>query len=118
MGVAIAAAALAGGTAIAQTAGSSAHNMHSMHDMQNMSPAHGQLMAAMKKMDQAMMQGMMDRDPGQAWLKSMAAHHQGAIDMSQIIQRHTKDAAVLREARKTITDNTKALADVRAKIRR
>ena len=36
----------------------------------------------MDRMNQAMMQGMMDPDPAKAWMKSMAAYHRGAIEMS------------------------------------
>ena len=56
-------------------------------------------------------------DPAKAWMKSMAAHHRGAIEMSQIIMRHTKNAEVLAEARKTVDDNQRALAELQAKMR-
>ena len=47
-------------------------------NMQNMNAAQKDLHAAMQKMNQEMMQGIMDADPGMAWRKSMAAHHKGA----------------------------------------
>lgn len=50
----------------------------------------------MDKMNQA----MMDPDPGKAGMKSMAAHHQGAIDMSTLILHHTKNPHVLAEAQR------------------
>lgn len=92
--------------------------MQGMPDMQNMNPFQKDTMAAMQKMNQAMMQGMMDPDPGMAWMKSMAAHHQGAIDMSEIVLKHSKDADVAKEARKTAQENEKDLKELQAKIRK
>ncbi|SFF81454.1 protein of unknown function [Methylobacterium sp. yr596] len=89
-----------------------------MSGMQNMTPFQKDTMAAMDKMNKAMMDGMMDSDPGMAWMKSMAAHHQGAIDMSEIVLKHTKDADVTREARKTAQQNEKDLKELHAKIRK
>lgn len=96
-----------------------AQHAHSgaMPGMQNMGPAQNEMMQAMHRMDDAMMKGVMDPDPGKAWMKSMAAHHQGAIDMSVIIQKHSKDPKVLAEARKTEAENRKSLAALRAKMR-
>jgi uncharacterized protein (DUF305 family) len=98
------------------------HNMSHMQGMQmsgmqNMGPAQHEMMASMDRMNKNMMQGMMDPDPGRAWMKSMAAHHQGAIDMSRIIMRHTKNQQVLREARKTADENQRSLRDLQAKMR-
>lgn len=96
-----------------------AHPGHSsaMPGMEKTGPAQNEMMQAMHRMDDAMMKGVMDTDPGKAWMKSMAAHHQGAIDMSVIIQKHSKDRAVLAEARKTEAENRRALAQLRAKMR-
>ncbi|MGF2043699.1 hypothetical protein, partial [Staphylococcus aureus] len=79
--------------ALAQQGGSMS-GMSGMSDMKNMTPAQKDQMAAMDKMNKAMMEGMMDPDPGLAWMKSMAAHHQGAIDMSEAVLKHTKDEEV------------------------
>lgn len=46
-------------------------------DMKNMGPLQKASIEAMDKMNKAMMQGMMDPDPNLAWMKGMAAHHQG-----------------------------------------
>jgi uncharacterized protein (DUF305 family) len=48
-------------------------------------------------MNKSMMQGMMDSDPGRAWMKSMTAHHQRAIDMSKALLKNTKDAEATKE---------------------
>ena len=103
--------------AVAQHAHTGGSMPSMMHDMRNLGPAQKELMQAMHRMDEAMMKGMMDPDPGKAWMKSMAAHHQGAIDMSVIIQRHSKNRQVLVEARKTEAENRKSLRELRAKMR-
>lgn len=113
----IAAATVAATPALAQHSQMGGMAMPGMQGMQNMGPAQKELSTAMDRMNQAMMQGMMDPDPAKAWMKSMAAHHQGAIEMSQIIMRHTKNAEVLAEARKTVDDNQRALAELQAKMR-
>lgn len=100
-----------------QMGGMAMPGMQGMQGMQNMGPAQKELSAAMDRMNQAMMQGMMDPDPAKAWMKSMAAHHRGAIEMSQIIMRHTKNAEMLAEARKTVDDNQRALTELQAKMR-
>lgn len=103
---------------MAMSAPGAAHPGHSstMPAMAKTGPAQDEMMQAMHRMDDAMMKGVMDADPGKAWMKSMAAHHQGAIDMSVIIQKHSKDRAVLAEARKTEAENRKALAQLRARM--
>lgn len=75
-------------------------------------------MAAMDKMNKAMMDGMMDPDAGMAWMKSMAAHHQGAIDMSEVVLKNTKDADIIKEANKTVKENETALKDLRSKMKK
>ena len=60
----------------------------------------------------------MDPDPAMAWMKSMAAHHQGAIDMSEAVVKHTKDADVAKEARKTAQENEKALKELQTKLKK
>lgn len=114
--------ALGASPALAQQSqmGGMGHDMQSMHNMpgmKNMGPAHHEMMTAMDRMNKAMMQGMMDPDPGKAWMKSMMAHHRGAIEMSQIVMRYSKDPNVLQEARKTATENQRSLAELQAKMR-
>ena len=81
-------------------------------DMKNMTPMQKESMAAMDKMNKAMMDGMMESDPERAWLKSMAAHHQGAVDMSDIALKHIKDESVLKVAKKTKEENEKSIKEV------
>ena len=87
-------------------------------DMKNMGPMQKESMAAMDKMNKAMMEGMMDSNPDLAWLKSMAAHHQGAVDMSEIALKHIKDEDVRKEARKAMEENEKSIKEVNMKIKK
>lgn len=89
---------------------------HSMQGMQNMGPAHQEFMASMDKMHQGMMQAMMDPDPGKSWMKQMIAHHQGAVEMSEIVLKHSKDSEVIKEARKTKEQNQKDMRMLQAKL--
>lgn len=77
------------------------HNMMAMNDY----------MAAMKKMDQAMMTAK-GATPDQTFARKMIVHHQGAIEMSQIQLRHGTDAEAKRMAQKTIDENTKGIAEL------
>ncbi|WP_441277199.1 DUF305 domain-containing protein [Tardiphaga sp. 172_B4_N1_3] len=61
--------------------------------------------ASMEKMNAAMMKGM-DTDPTKAWAKMMVAHHQGAIDMSKIVLKETKDPMIRQMAEKGIKEQT------------
>ena len=94
-----------------------AMQQHMAH-MQNMGPAHQEFMASMHRMHEAMMQGMMDPDPARSWLKQMAAHHEGAIDMSRIILKHTRDPEIRKEAQKTANQNEKDLKQLQATLRK
>lgn len=87
-------------------------------DIKSMGPLQKSSMEAMDRMNKAMMQGLMDQDPDLAWMKSMAAHHQGAIDMAEAAIKNAKDEDVLKEARKTKEENEKSLKQLQAKIRK
>lgn len=107
---------------VAQAQSSNSMPGMTMQDSQKMSnmqsPVQKEFMAASDKMNKGMMDGMMDPDPGKSWMKQMAAHHQGAIDMSDVVLKNTKDAEVLKEARKTKEDNEKALKELQAKMKK
>jgi uncharacterized protein (DUF305 family) len=72
----------------------------------------------MQKMNRDMMQGMMDPDPGTSWMKQMMARHQGAVDMSEIVLKHSKDADVIKEARKTREQNEKDRKELQTKLKK
>ena len=100
--------------------GPSGHSMQGMPgmNMQSMTAAQKEYQTAIQKMNRAMMQGMMETDPGKSWLKMMEAHHHGAIDMSDIVIKHSKDEDVVAKAKKTKEDNEKDLQEVSAVMRK
>ena len=51
----------------------------------------------------------MDPDPDVGWMKGMAAHHQGAIDVSEAAIRNTGSEDVRKESRKTRDENERSL---------
>ncbi len=105
--------------AVAQQAPSAMPGMNMQNmNMENMSAAHKEFHAVMQKMNQAMMQGMMDPDPGMSWMKQMVSHHQAAVEMSDVVLKHTKDEAVRKEARKTKEQNEKDLKELQAKMKK
>ena len=113
--LAVALAASGAATSFAQDRhGSSMSGM----DMKDVGPLQKASMEAMDRMNKAMMQGLMDPDPDVAWMKGMAAHHQGAIDMSEAALKHSKDETVIKEARKSKEENEKSLREIQAKIRK
>lgn len=79
------------------------HEMMAMHED----------MAAMKKMDKAMMAAK-GATPDVAFARKMLAHHQGAIDMAQIELKHGTDAEAKRMAQKMIDDQTKSQSELQA----
>jgi uncharacterized protein (DUF305 family) len=50
----------------------------------------------------------------QMWASKMIAHHQGALDMSQVVLRESQDAGIRRMAQKTIEVQTADIAELRA----
>ena len=80
---------------------------------QDKSPAEDQYMAAMDRMSKEMNQAS-SPDPAVSFAKKMMAHHQGAIDMSEVVLQHTKDPTIRKMAEKTIKDQQKEIKDLRA----
>jgi uncharacterized protein (DUF305 family) len=97
--------------------GGSMSGMQNM-SMENMTPLQKEFHQAMQAMNAEMMQGMMDSDPGRSWMKQMIAHHQGAVEMSEIILRYSKDPDVTKEARKTKEENERGIKELRTKLRK
>lgn len=106
-----------GGSMQGMPQGQSMQGMQHMN-MENMNPVQKEFHASMQKMNQEMMQGMMDSDPGKSWMKQMIAHHQGAVEMSEIVLKHTKDDDVRKEARKTKEQNEKDIKELQAELRK
>jgi len=71
---------------------------------------------AEKKMEQQMMAAI-GSDAGQSWAVKMIAHHQGAIDMSQIMLQQNPEADVAKMAREAIEKNKKDTADIRKLVK-
>jgi uncharacterized protein (DUF305 family) len=57
-------------------------------------------------------------DAGETWIRKMIEHHRGAVQMSQVALRSTQDAAVRREAQKTIASQNREIATLNAMLRK
>ncbi|MBX9707079.1 MAG: DUF305 domain-containing protein, partial [Caulobacteraceae bacterium] len=68
--------------------------------------------AAETKMHEAMMAAT-GADAGETWARKMIPHHQGALDMSEIVLRDTQDAEIRRMAQKTLEMQTGDIAELR-----
>ena len=68
--------------------------------------------AAETRMHEAMMAAT-GADAGESWARKMIPHHQGALDMSQIVLRDTQDADIRRMAQKTVDMQTRDIAELR-----
>lgn len=64
--------------------------------------------AAMDKMMKDM-EAVKDMDPDLSFAKKMKAHHQGAVDMSDIELKYGKDADAKAEARNIKAENEKSI---------
>jgi uncharacterized protein (DUF305 family) len=96
--------ALASCIAIACAAGAYAQS--------NMTPANKEYMQAMEKMNKDMMAAT-DPDPAKSFAKKMIAHHQGSIDMSQIVLKNTKDEKIVQMAKKMISEQEKDIKELK-----
>lgn len=56
-------------------------------------------------------------DAGETWTRQMIEHHRGAVEMSRIALRESRDAGVRRMAQMTITKQQKEIADMNAMLR-
>ncbi len=91
-------------------------NMQGMGGMGNMgpmTPAQHEMMLVMQKMNQNMM-AVKDKDPDRLFAKQMMAHHQGAIDMSEVELKMGHDEGAKRIARKTAEENRASIAEIQA----
>lgn len=82
-----------------------------------MNAADDEFMTAMQKMSDDMMQAD-DADIGKAWMKKMIEHHKGAVEMSRIVLKHSKDKDVEKEAKKTIDENEKSIKEIQSKLKK
>ncbi len=63
-------------------------------------------MAAMDKMHKAMMAAN-DPDAAKSWAKKMIPHHQGAIEMSEVVLKNTKDPFVTKKQKPQLKNRRK-----------
>ena len=79
-------------------------------------PASAEFMASMQRMQAGMMKAMnsQEADPARLYAMMMIAHHQGAIDNSRIILKHSQDTEIRGFAQKVIDAQTKEIATLQA----
>ena len=75
-------------------------------------PAHPRATAEAEMKDAMMAATGADTDQTRA--RKMIAHHQGALDMAQVVLRESQDADIRRMAQKTIEMQTADIAELRA----
>ncbi len=69
--------------------------------------------ATMEAMHGPMLAGMAHADPDAAYMLGMVPHHQGAIDMSNVVLQYGRDPEVLAKARATIAHQQTEIAAMR-----
>jgi len=69
--------------------------------------------AAMDRMHGPMMQGIVNADPDRAFVLGMIPHHQGAIDMAEIVMKFGKDSRTQHLAREIIATQQREIAEMR-----
>jgi hypothetical protein len=69
--------------------------------------------AAMDRMHGPMMQGIANADPDVAFVLGMIPHHQGAVDMAEIVLKFGKDARNQHFAREIIHTQTREIGEMR-----
>lgn len=73
--------------------------------------------AAMDRMHGPMMQGMDNSDPDIAFVLGMIPHHQGAVDMAEIVLKFGKDTQNHHFAREIISTQTREINEMRSWLR-
>jgi hypothetical protein len=85
------------------------HGMHTVN-----ATAEAAYRAAMDRMHGPMMQGIANVDPDTAFVLGMIPHHQGAIDMAEIVLKFGKDARNQHFAREIIDTQKREIGEMRA----
>jgi uncharacterized protein (DUF305 family) len=78
---------------------------------QTKSPTEDEYKAAMEKMSKAM-NSATNVNPSASWAKKMIAHHQGSIDMSEIVVKYSKDAFIMNKAKKMTAEQKKEISEL------
>lgn len=90
---------------------------HSGHDMSGDAKAElTEAQAAYKKANDTMHAGMADipADPDVAFMQGMLAHHQGAVEMSEVALKYAKDAEARDLATRVIAAQKTEIAEMEA----
>ncbi len=80
-------------------------------DVTDKSPAEIAYEEANAKMHEGM--GVIDPDPDIAFMQGMIPHHQGAVDMAEIVLKYGKDAETRELAQQIINSQNKEIAQMR-----
>jgi uncharacterized protein (DUF305 family) len=116
---------LLGSVSLAACGGADTNNQSTGEDSANMAVADNGATSmnaanpfadAEMKMDQDMMAAV-GSDVGQNWAKKMIAHHQGAIDMSEIVLQQNPTADVAMMAREAIEKQKKDIEDIKKLVK-
>jgi hypothetical protein len=96
------------------------HGTHGSHDTVAASAptAEAANRAAMDRMHGPMMQGIAHADPDTAFVLGMIPHHQGAVDMAEIVLKFGKDTRNQHLAREIIATQKRELAEMREWLKR
>ena len=74
--------------------------------------------AAVEKMHDPMMQGILDPDADVAFVKGMIPHHQSAIDMARIVLQHGKDDQAKKWANDVVREQEHEIAEMHAWLKK
>ena len=82
-----------------------------------MQPFAKENMAVMEKMHAPMMEAIKAPTADEAFVKGMIPHHQGAIDMANVVLKYTKDEKVKTWAQHVLREQTKEIAEFEAWVK-
>ena len=112
------AALLAASPALAQQAGHQGMNHQGMNHAGMMQPTAADPYGPdMMKMHERMMAAK-GADAGETWIRQMIEHHRGAIAMSRVALRNTKNVETRQMAQMTITTQEKDIAELQNWLRK
>jgi uncharacterized protein (DUF305 family) len=112
---ALLALSLSGGAAVAQSAMDHSRVSGMDQRMMQSTPANPYPTTEMK-MHHAMMNAV-GTDATETWVRKMIEHHRGAIEMSQIVVRETRDAKVRAMATKSTAEQRREIGELQAWLR-
>ena len=81
------------------------------------SDAAREYMAALDKMHGPMLQGVQESDPDVAFAKGMIAHHQGAIDMANVVLKYGNDEQTKKWAKDVVREQQREIEEMQTWLR-